>query len=259
MKDSFETGLRMLSDMARRPAFAAGRDRAAAAADAVRPAGQLRGSGVHRGRRVRSAGLRVSSLRHAADRHAGRRSPPSRATTSSAFHRRNFVPNNAILAVVGDVTADEAFEGVKKVFGDWERRDVPADTFIAPPDPTRRVVIVNKPDAVQTEVRVGPPRRQAQPSRLHGAEPGHPHPGRRGRQPAAPGAADRARPHLRRAGRHGHPARKRRLRGLDQHAIRGDRRSAAPHGRRVLAPAARARAASASWPTPRPTSPAASR
>jgi hypothetical protein len=59
------------------------------------------------------------------------------------------------LAIVGDVTADEALEGVKKVFGDWERRDVVHPQFIAPPESTRRVIVVNKPDAVQTEVRVG--------------------------------------------------------------------------------------------------------
>jgi hypothetical protein len=71
------------------------------------------------------------------------------------FHRRFFVPNNVILAIVGDLTAEEAFSGVKQVFGDWERGEVPADKIAAPPDPTRRVVIVNKPDSVQTEVRVG--------------------------------------------------------------------------------------------------------
>jgi zinc protease len=53
------------------------------------------------------------------------------------------------------VTADEAFRGVSKVFGDWVRRDVSADALTAPPEPTRRVVVVNKPDAVQTEVRAG--------------------------------------------------------------------------------------------------------
>ena len=41
------------------------------------------------------------------------------------------------------------------MFGDWQQRDVPPNPFVAPPEPTRRVVIVNKPDAVQTEVRVG--------------------------------------------------------------------------------------------------------
>src|SRR5207244_2197606 len=49
----------------------------------------------------------------------------------------------------------EALAEAKKVFGDWERHDVPAVTFIDPPEPTRRVIVVNKPDAVQTELRVG--------------------------------------------------------------------------------------------------------
>src|SRR5439155_25891454 len=53
------------------------------------------------------------------------------------------------------VTADEAFASVRRVFGDWERRDVPAAAPVEPPTPARRVVVVNKPDAVQTEVRVG--------------------------------------------------------------------------------------------------------
>jgi len=72
-----------------------------------------------------------------------------------AFHRRYFAPNNAILAVVGDVTAEEAFATAKKVFGDWDKKDLSAEKFIQPPDPTRRVIVVNKPDSVQTEVRVG--------------------------------------------------------------------------------------------------------
>jgi len=72
-----------------------------------------------------------------------------------AFHTRFFMPNNAILAIVGDVTAPEAFAEAKKIFGDWQKRDLPAQTFVGPPDPTRRVIVVNKPDSVQTEVRVG--------------------------------------------------------------------------------------------------------
>ena len=90
------------------------------------------------------------------------------------------MPNNAILAIVGDVTAEEAFAEARKVFGDWERRDVPASTPVDPPEATRRVIVVNKPDAVQTEVRVGHLGMPRKASGLHGAQPRHPDPRRRG-------------------------------------------------------------------------------
>jgi zinc protease len=72
-----------------------------------------------------------------------------------AFHRRYFVPNNMILAIVGDVTSGEAWQTADKVFGAWARGDVPATRNSEPPPPTRRLVIVDKPDAVQTEIRIG--------------------------------------------------------------------------------------------------------
>ena len=154
MKDSFETGLRMLSDVARRPAFAP--------------------EEIDRQRQQILSSLRVSleDPEFVADAVFRRLvygfhpyawpqigTPATLASLTRddlvAFHRRYFVPNNAILAVVGDVTKEEAFEGVRKAFGDWERRDVPEGKALAPPDPTRRLIVVNKPDAVQTEVRVG--------------------------------------------------------------------------------------------------------
>ena len=72
-----------------------------------------------------------------------------------AFHRQYFVPNNMILAIVGDVTSEEAFSTAERVFGKWPRAEVPAWKPIEPPQPTRRIIIVDKPDAVQTEIRVG--------------------------------------------------------------------------------------------------------
>lgn len=72
-----------------------------------------------------------------------------------AFHRAWFVPNNALLAIVGDLTADEAFAAAERAFGGWARREVPVVTFDEPPPPTRRVVVVDRPGAVQTEIRVG--------------------------------------------------------------------------------------------------------
>ena len=154
MKDSFETGLRMVSDMARHPAFAQAE--------------------IERQRQQMLSGLRVSLddpefIANAVfDRLVygfhpyGMPDSGTPETISSltrddlvAFHDRYFAPNNAILAIVGDVTADEAFAAAKKVLGDWQRRDLPAETLALPPDPTRRVIVVNKPDAVQTELRVG--------------------------------------------------------------------------------------------------------
>jgi predicted Zn-dependent peptidase len=72
-----------------------------------------------------------------------------------SFHQRWFGPNNAILAIVGDVSADEAFAGAERAFGSWKRIDLPDAHTDEPPVPTRRVVIVDRPGAVQTEIRVG--------------------------------------------------------------------------------------------------------
>jgi zinc protease len=72
-----------------------------------------------------------------------------------AFHRRYFVPNNMILGIVGDVTSEEAFAAAERVFGGWARADVPLHAVTDPPPSTRRIVVVDKPDAVQTEIRVG--------------------------------------------------------------------------------------------------------
>jgi zinc protease len=72
-----------------------------------------------------------------------------------AYHRSYFVPNNMILAIVGDTTNEEAFAMAEKVFGSWPRGELSRPKPIEPPPPTRRIVVVDKPDAVQTEIRVG--------------------------------------------------------------------------------------------------------
>ncbi len=72
-----------------------------------------------------------------------------------AFHRAWFVPNNALLAIVGDLTADEAFAAAERAFGTWAMRDVPETAMPAPPGPSRRVVVIDRPGSAQTEIRVG--------------------------------------------------------------------------------------------------------
>jgi zinc protease len=72
-----------------------------------------------------------------------------------AFHRTWFAPNNALLAIVGDLTADEAFAAADRAFGSWPRKVVPSPLAAEPPAPAPRLVIVDRPGSAQTEIRVG--------------------------------------------------------------------------------------------------------
>ena len=72
-----------------------------------------------------------------------------------AFHRTWFVPNNTLLAIVGDLTAEQAFAAAEKAFGSWARRDLPVVKVTDPPPMARRVVVIDRPGSAQTEIRVG--------------------------------------------------------------------------------------------------------
>lgn len=56
------------------------------------------------------------------------------------FYRKYYVPNNASLVIVGDVTEAEAFAAAQKFFGDWQKREVtdPEPAAEPPPDAPRR-------------------------------------------------------------------------------------------------------------------------
>jgi len=154
MKDSLSLGFELLNDVVRNPAF--------------------KSDELERQRQQAISGLRVSyeDPDYVAglvfDRLVYGFHPyglPNNGTPESlqsitvddlrTFHKAHYAPNNAILAVVGDVTPQEAFSGAERAFGNWSSHDVKADDAGAPPEPTRRVIVVDKPDAVQTEVRVG--------------------------------------------------------------------------------------------------------
>jgi zinc protease len=154
MKDSLAVGLDLVSDLAQHPAFA--------------------DEEIDRQRSQLLSGLRVSYedpeylANMVFDRLVYGFHPygkPQTGTPSTlsaigrddliAFHKRWFGSNNAILAIVGDVTPDEAFAGAERAFGGWHRAEAEAPTPSEPPPPTRRVVVIDKPGAVQTEIRVG--------------------------------------------------------------------------------------------------------
>jgi hypothetical protein len=53
------------------------------------------------------------------------------------------------------VTHEQAFAAAEKAFGNWEKVEVPQTSAAEVPPSTRRMVIVDRPGAVQTEIRVG--------------------------------------------------------------------------------------------------------
>lgn len=154
LKDSFPLALELMSDVLRRPTFAQ--------------------EELDRQRQQALSGMRVSAedpeavANQVIDRLVYGFHPyglPGTGTVDSLssitrqdlveFHRQYYVPNNVLLAVVGDVTADEALAGLTKVFGDWPQGNVPTFQPLDPPQPTKRVIVIDKPDAVQTEIRIG--------------------------------------------------------------------------------------------------------
>jgi zinc protease len=154
MKDSLAFGLDLVADLAQHPAFAR--------------------EEIDRQRQQALSGMRVSYDdpeflanavfdrlvygAHPYGRPQGG-TPDTIATLTRddliAFHTTWFGANNAILAVVGDVTAEEAFAGAERAFGAWRRAAAAAPATVQPPAPARRLLIIDKPGAVQTEIRVG--------------------------------------------------------------------------------------------------------
>lgn len=74
-----------------------------------------------------------------------------------AFQKANYIPNNATIAIVGAIKPQDAFALVEKHFGSWAKGQVAAAKPMAAQATKRRVIVVDKPDAVQTEIRVGLP------------------------------------------------------------------------------------------------------
>ncbi len=155
MKDSFDFALDLLADVARRPAFA--RDEIERQRNQV-----LSGLQVSYDDPAYIANVVFNRLVYGFHPYGMPQGGTPRSVRTItrgdlvAFHRTHYLPNNAVLAVVGDVTAAEAFAGVERALGDWRRGPLPpAVTADNIPSPTRRLVVVNQPGAVQTVIHAG--------------------------------------------------------------------------------------------------------
>jgi zinc protease len=154
LKDSFDFGLDLMSEVVRTPSFPQGE------LDRVRDQA-LSAMGVNMQDPEFVADAVIDRLVYGFHPYGvpGNGTPESLPTIARddlvQFHKAWFAPNNALLAVVGDVNVDEAFAAVTRVFGQWQPHDPPAMPPADVPEPTRRVVLVDRPNAVQTEIRAG--------------------------------------------------------------------------------------------------------
>jgi len=163
LTSSLDTGFDLLADIVQRPAFAPDE--------------------IERWRRQMASSLQVSYsdpeyLRDVvSDRLAYGNHPyalPTDGTPQTlrgltrdavvAFHKEHYSPAGAYLAIAGDITPAAAAAVVKKHFGAWAAPAAKAAALPPVPQPQRRVVVVDQPEAVQTQfgmLGLGVPRNHA--------------------------------------------------------------------------------------------------
>jgi len=76
----------------------------------------------------------------------------------ATFYDGYFRPNNAVLIVVGDITLQQLVPKLEAAFTGWTSKPVPAEAAAAPPRPAVQpmaVYLVDKPNAAQSEIRIG--------------------------------------------------------------------------------------------------------
>ncbi|MBI4346897.1 MAG: insulinase family protein [Elusimicrobia bacterium] len=72
-----------------------------------------------------------------------------------AFRDKAYVPGNAILGVAGDVSLAKVLPMIEKRFGDWSGKGTAPSAPAVPKAGPRRVLIVDRPGSVQTEIVAG--------------------------------------------------------------------------------------------------------
>jgi zinc protease len=72
-----------------------------------------------------------------------------------AFHRRIFVPNNTVVAVVGDFDADRLVAGIKRRTAGWKAGKLPGLDLPAPPEGKPVETVISEPSAAQLTVYLG--------------------------------------------------------------------------------------------------------
>lgn len=71
------------------------------------------------------------------------------------YYEKYWSPKSAYLAIVGDITLADAKKVAAEYFGDWKGADLPEHKYEVPTAPANNsVVLVDRPQSVQSEIRV---------------------------------------------------------------------------------------------------------
>lgn len=72
------------------------------------------------------------------------------------FYQQHFVPNNSSIIVAGDVSSSEGEGIVESAFSNWKRGAEPPRPTVTPRSiESSRIYIIDRPQAVQSEIRIG--------------------------------------------------------------------------------------------------------
>lgn len=108
------------------------------------------------------AGKRFSSLLYGTGAYgnsvSGNAESVSRITLADVrkFYQQHYIPNHSSVVVSGDVDAAGAIELVTSALGSWERGEEPPRPTVTPRAIEHsRIYVIDRPQAVQSEIRVG--------------------------------------------------------------------------------------------------------
>ena len=74
------------------------------------------------------------------------------------FHDSFYVPNNAVLVIAGDITEKDVHAKIEPLLAAWKAKKVPVVKLPKVEAPTKpRIVLVDKPSAPQSSIRIGLP------------------------------------------------------------------------------------------------------
>lgn len=154
LKKNFAPALDIVADVVQRPSFPAEeieRQRAARLGQLVQ---QRENAGV-------LAGVVMASVLYGTRHPYGYSELGTEASVKAmtrdrmvAFWKQHFVPSNAALIVSGDISLAELRALAEKAFASWPRAETSSPALAAPATTQARVVLVDRPGAPQTQLRV---------------------------------------------------------------------------------------------------------